>query len=515
METLHIYQYALDALHYPLLVCNRAAEILHLNTGMKELIRAQELQHARGTEHDQRLGSVHSVLAHISTDDAASIRILNKIREAVPRLHNHVSISIALRTSVVARVTVTALEYERNDGLILVSFDNISHVLDELISVKNKAEESVRIKSRFLSHLSFDVRSTVNSILGYTQLLHDELKEQLTPEQEYYLTTLQWNTSRLLDTISRVYELSQFDCDEVSLKLVPVPITTVIEETVTLLKPLAVQKHIELLVHEIPADWIVLADQTILMTVFSNIIDNAIKFTETGWITISAQLTSNGGAVECCIHDTGSGMDAETLGGIFSLERHDGAHGGNFTTHGLGLILTKRYVEAMKGTLQLQSESYAGTTVTLRFPLALGAMQQSVENRQVDQQVAPSSAKPSILLIEDDSDARALVKNFLKDQYELHTVVSAEEALTFLGQQRPDLILLDIGLGSDHSGIDLMYQIRADASCASLPIIAVTAYAMPGDRERFIGIGMDDFLGKPYKRIDLLTIIEKWLPRRR
>ena len=383
-----------------------------------------------------------------------------------------------------------------------------------LTLAKEKAEQSSKQKTSFLTNFSYQIRTSLHSILGYGQLLQDELLEVLTAEQQYYMNSLHWGSTQLYDTISRIYDIARIESGEFTVSCSPFSIKKALAETVMLLQPFATEKNLALKMGNIAENLSVIVDSSCLSRVFANLIDTSIKYTDAGSITIEVSNGKNSESVQIKITDTGIGLPNELLPSL-----HEAFHVGNPELMGgheetaLTIALTKKYLDLMGGTITIETSNGIGTTytVTLRRAEVEPIMQESVEPTIAPRPVEPSLEKPLVLLVEDHEDAQMLVKAFLRDKYTVLIASDADEALEILHKVEPSLILMDVALSTPQGGLDLTMELRLNPKYNSTPIIALTAFAMPGDRERFLGAGMNDYLSKPYKKNDLTTMVEKWL----
>lgn len=413
---------------------------------------------------------------------------------------------------------VITMEDEGREYCLLSIEDASPHVkaLEELKRAKEQAEQAVQKKTVFLKNFSYEVRTSLNAIVGYGQLLQDELMEGLSPDQQYYVNSLQWGSTQLNDTITRIYDLSRIDGGEYAVNLVPHPLHKAFEETVLLLQPLAEAKKLEIHLDRIPENINVLADINCLSKVLTNLIDNAIKFTDSGFIAIKYIPVQQFHIVRFQIQDTGVGINAELLPYIFEpygiRSRGDSTRCEEST---LNMALTKRYVELMNGTIEVESAKDKGTTFSITLLRSDADASVAAQETPIVKPVAAihHEEKPLVLLVEDHEDAQMLVKAFLHDSYNIMIASDADEAIRILEKNAPACILMDVALQTPQGGLDLTLELRMVPKYYYIPIIALTAFAMPGDKERFMGSGMNDYLAKPYKKGDLLAILEKWVPR--
>ena len=274
-----------------------------------------------------------------------------------------------------------------------------------------------------------------------------------------------------------------------------------------LLCPLAEEKGLRLTTEvqdERPMAYI---DRGGLNRILHNLVGNAIKFTDEGGITV--RVRDDDAYVVLEVEDTGVGIDAAFLPDLFEeFKQESTGVGRSHEGSGLGLTITRRLVEMMYGTLSVQSEKGTGSTFIVTFPRA--------EHVAVADEVAEPEVEPLRLLVVDDNfSARLLLERMLRDVCEADTASNATEALALASETDYDLVLLDIHLSDESSGVEVMQTLRKREAYRDVPVIAFTAFALPGDRDRFLNIGFSDYLGKPFTKQQLFDVLadalgERW-----
>lgn len=251
-----------------------------------------------------------------------------------------------------------------------------------LISAKEKAEEANRLKTGFISAMSHEIRTPLNVILGYNVVLKEIFNDPTNPELNMYFTAIENASLRLLNTITQILEISQIEANEFNLKIAPLPINSIIESIYNQMKIIANEKKLNIDLKLPKSNVHVLADDYCINSVLINILNNAIKYSEKGTITIKLD-TENDYAI-CSMSDEGIGISDEYqkhLFETFSQERV--GYNRPYDGTGLGLALTKRYIDLMNGKIKIDSEKGVGTNVSFSLPLAYRRRQE--ENYNVRQ----------------------------------------------------------------------------------------------------------------------------------
>ncbi len=397
----------------------------------------------------------------------------------------------------------------------------------ELIRARDEAEKMNQLKSAFLANMSHEIRTPLTAIIGFADILTEEL-----PSTHRRLPQIiEQSGTRLLDTLNSVLDLSMLESGEMQMSVKVLNVTRHVAENVELMQPLALNKELSLQVDTPDAPRFARLDSGALDRILSNLIGNAIKFTETGSVTVRVTDTvwapaqepdpGTGDAAEpqrgCRIdvEDTGVGISEAFLPDLFDVFKQESAglqrsHEGS----GLGLAITRHLVDQLGGTITVDSEKGVGSTFSVTFPMA-------------DASEAPPVAAPSaihrhqqgrrVLVVEDTLETQVLMERILSAHHDVELVGTAEAALQAaqgrrgLGEPAFDVILLDINLDGSTSGLDLLPELRQLPNYARTPIIATTAFALSGDRDRFLDAGFDACVGKPFTRNQILDVIDQVL----
>ena len=370
----------------------------------------------------------------------------------------------------------------------------------ELIAARKRAEEMTDLKSSILTNMSHEIRTPLTSMIGMANVLAKEVSL----EHRDYAKKIERGGMRLSRTLDSVLTLARIEGDAVDLRARKTNLAREVLAGVQTLRQLATDKDLSLQVIT-DDEPIVIVDRTFLISIVNNLLGNAIKFTDEGSITIRVDSDEQRGVLT--IEDTGVGIGTDFLPHLFDEFRQEST--GLSRSHqgaGLGLTITRRMVEAMEGTIAVCSTKGVGTTFTVTFPRSFGAISESevVAIAEPSGGRDTSSKRPAILLIEDDEVIRTMLPAMLQPEFEVTAMADAESALVEAMRTNFDLVLMDIGL-PEMDGVDAMRQLHTIPGYEESPIVALTGYALPNDRQRFTEAGFTAHIAKPFVPEDLVT----------
>ncbi len=426
----------------------------------------------------------------------------------------------------------------------------------ELEEVNARLIEASRLKSRFLSTMSHELRTPLNSVIALSSVLRMTAAQKIAAEEVEYLDVIHRNGKRLLVLINDILDLSKIEAGHMDVVSSFFSLKTTIENVLDCLQPLAEKKELSLRMEIAPGPSKVQSDEKRVHQILLNLVSNAIKFTEKGEVAV---LIDSGDDRICVkVTDSGIGIAEKDLSSIFeeftqvddsTSRRHEGA--------GLGLAIAYKATRNLGGDLSVESRPGQGATFTLSLPVTwqgptkqMDALYSIESNEMIEERKTvlveddepeavdlempdeklktagvvagkaektekpgiTAEAPPRILVIEDNPDNLLSIRAVLKDRYTIIEATDGEKGLKAVLPDPPDLILLDISLpGMD--GYAVVKEIKGDEKANRTPVIALTAHAMKGDREKAVSAGCNDYLSKPVDPVEILETIEKWLEK--
>ena len=383
-----------------------------------------------------------------------------------------------------------------------------------LVKAKEDAVRRARARANFLASMSHEIRTPLNGVLGMLGLA---LEGELDSEQRSQLEIALNAGESLLGLLNDILDISKVEAGKLSLENIPFSVRQLIEECVTLHVQQARRKNIYLVADiepGLPESF--LGDPTRTRQVLNNLISNAIKFTDEGGVRVRAGYSA--GSLRIDVVDTGIGMSKQGLHRIFSpFSQADADTTRLYGGTGLGLTLCRQLVERMHGQILVDSKEGSGTHFTVTLPLPIHEPAPS-PGSPVASGITLESAEPytdqplSILLVEDNQVNQLVATSLLRKLgHQTDSAENGQEAIQALEQKHFDMVLMDCQMPV-MDGYEATRRIRQNPDWKDLPIIAVTANVMQGDREDCLASGMNDYITKPYKREELRAVINRWRP---
>ena len=387
-----------------------------------------------------------------------------------------------------------------------------------LLEATEDAETANRAKSQFLSSMCHELRTPMNAIMGFGQLLTLELEQALTENQRESVNEILKASDHLLDLINEVLDLSRIEAGRIDLSIEDVNIGIIILESLQLILPLANIRNItvklqrdedELDISGLKDEkYLVRADFTRMKQVLVNLLSNAVKYnSENGFITIKYEQVD--GNTRISVTDTGEGLNMEQQEKLFTAFNRLGAENTEIEGTGIGLVITKHIVDLMGGEIDFESNIGTGSTFWFELPSSTDGLIASENNNSTSEINIKISEERSVLYIEDNPANLRLVTQLLSNLPNLH-MWSAHEpqlGLDLAKENNPDLILLDINLpGMD--GFEVLKLLKQQEVTRNTPVIAISANAMPKDIEKGIDAGFDKYITKPININELLNTVE-------
>ena len=381
-----------------------------------------------------------------------------------------------------------------------------------LVHARLTAENANRAKSEFLSSMSHELRTPLNAIMGFGQLLANTAVALPETKRMEFTRHIVNAGSHLLDLINEILDLSRIESSSVTLSLEPVAIDDVLQECRTMIAPTAQRRHIRLLFPQDLREGVV-ADRTRLRQVLLNLLSNAVKYNRDGGTVSVDVFPGASDSVRIAIRDTGAGLREDQLAALFQPFNRLGQEAGKVEGTGIGLVVTKRLVELMGGTISVESTVGEGSAFSIELEAATPvqapvALPGGGETAAPPPRAVPAidAAAPLVLHVEDNPANLRLVREILELRGDVRQI-SAPDARLGIELARaplPQIILLDINLPG-MNGLEALTVLQSDPATARIPVIAITANAMAGDVSRGLASGFFRYVTKP---IDMARLNE-------
>ncbi len=382
---------------------------------------------------------------------------------------------------------------------------------NDLIIAKEKAESANRLKSNFLANMSHELRTPLVGVLGYSEILLSELNN---PDYIEMVTTIKKSGERLNETLNSILDLSMIESDKQKLNIEIIDLKETLEKLIFMFLPSAKEKKLYLKLSLPDYHVHFKSDKEVLTKVLRNLINNAIKFTYTGGVTmnLTTSIDSDNQEIHIAVMDSGIGIPEEFQHLVFEPFRQvSEGSARKFEGSGLGLSLVRKFVELLGGSISISSIVGKGSTFSISFPLTIqkekNIRRDNKFSTDIESKLDKFPARPSILLVEDDAVNASVITVYLNKYFSVEHILDGNEAISMCKTKTYDAILMDINLkGID--GIETLKLIRRiNAHYSQIPIISLTAYAMAGDKEKFLSLGFNHYLSKPFQRSELLEIL--------
>lgn len=438
-----------------------------------------------------------------------------------PRGYREIAELTDALTSLLARLG------ERDQALALANVDlerrvsdrtaELADACDRAEAAQARAEAGERAKSDFLATMSHEVRTPLNAIVGFGDLLRDD--PTLTPSQQRCVDQMRVGCEVLTTVVNDILDYARIEADGVALEAAPFSPRALVEETVALVAGTAERKGLDLRWDsDAGTDQPLIGDKTRLRQVLLNLVNNAVKFTQRGSVTVALTQTPSpdGVALRVAVRDTGIGIPVDAQARLFTrFAQADSSTTRRFGGTGLGLAIAKGLIETMGGTMGLDSRDGAGSTfwfdvVLPRAATDAPALERSILAAPPHAAAADGAPRAHLLLVEDGAINREIAQMVLEAMgYCVSVACNGQEAVALVRAQAYDLVLMDVEMPV-MDGIAATRSIRGlDGALGAVPIIAMTAHVLPEQVQALRAAGADDHVGKPFDRAHLRAVIER------
>ncbi|MBI5404259.1 MAG: PAS domain S-box protein [Ignavibacteriae bacterium] len=377
----------------------------------------------------------------------------------------------------------------------------------ELIKAKEKAEESERLKSSFLANMSHELRTPMVGILGFSELI-----KNITDNNELidFADNIAKSGKRLLETLNLILDLSRIEAGRVEVKTSEANIVQLAKEVFNNYLNEAKKKNLNLTFECQEESITSKIDERMVFESINNLVNNALKYTKRGEICLAVKSDKQKGIAKIKVSDTGIGIAKENLNVIFEEFRQvSEGYSRSFEGTGLGLTITKNFVEKNGGKIFVESELGIGTVFSIELPLSKSEKVSYRQAKEISAEIPEFEHKDvEILCVDDDSFTREYLEYILKGKYNVYFAEDGVTAIEISKTRKFSLILMDINLGKGMDGVETTRKIHKLPGYEGIPVIAMTAFAMVGDKEEFLQNGMNDYISKPFKSNELIKLVE-------
>jgi len=396
----------------------------------------------------------------------------------------------------------------------------------DLMAANEELARAARLKDEFLASMSHELRTPLTAVLGMVEILKMEAYGPLTEQQNKSLDVIDDSGRHLLELINDILDLSKIEADKLELEIEPVSVDTACQSSLQFVKQAALNKYIDVSFEHDTDVSVLQADERRLKQILVNLLSNAVKFTpDEGKVGLKVVADRKNQRAHFTVWDTGIGIAPDDRDRLFQpFVQLDSKLARQYSGTGLGLALVNRMAKMHGGEVTVESEVGKGSRFTVSLPWSGNTSAPPtdqvsalavVEEDEVEEALPPKRVNPErsalVLLAEDEYTTTLLVTDFLQmSGYQVITAETGTQAIEQAKTEKPDVILMDIQM-PEMDGLEAIQHLRADNELARVPIIALTALAMQGDRERCLAAGASDYLSKPIDLSRLAMCIDKYL----
>lgn len=411
-------------------------------------------------------------------------------------------------------VLLTTVSIDENKKILHTVWRDITEKVkarNEIIEAREKAEEANKLKSNFLANMSHELRTPMVGIIGFSNILEEEIEQ---PDLKEYASFINEAGNKLMNSLNLILNLTKIETEKISVEYSKIDLIHNIKRTIYTFDKIAAQKNIYLKFKSEIESLENETDERMFTQIIANLVNNAVKYTDEGGIIVSCSKDDSYLVIE--VKDTGIGIPKNMHNLIWEEFRQVSEGTARiYEGTGLGLTVTRNFVHKLGGKIKLESEDGKGSTFIVRLPIRQKSILYTVKNET--QKSSDNTPKikgaekglKTVLYVEDDIYALEVIPLLLKGHYNVESATSGEQGIIKTGDRVYDAVLMDINLHGQMDGTKTCEIIKEMDDYKNIPIIAVTAYAMVGDREKYLQIGFTDYISKPFSKDDLINLLDR------
>ncbi|MCJ7552657.1 MAG: PAS domain S-box protein [Ignavibacteriaceae bacterium] len=378
---------------------------------------------------------------------------------------------------------------------------------------KELAEQSNKLKDAFIANMSHEIRTPLNGILGLSSLIKDTYAELINEEDEELFVGIDQSSHRIIRTIDMILNYSRIQTGEFPINPEKIDISSICRNLISEHMTAARKKMLDLSFENKFGDATIVGDVYSVIQAISNLIDNAIKYTNKGFVKVKLY-KGNIDELMLDVIDSGIGIGEEYQKHIFEpYQQEQMGYGRAYEGIGLGLSMVKNFLNLNSVTISIDSKKEKGTTFTINFGKSLLHSAEKITEVKIDRTFIrqETQSKPLVLIVEDDAINQITIIRFIKASYNTISTDSSDEAIELLKNNKVDMILMDISIKGSKNGLELTKELKASKEYLHIPIIGVTAHAFESDRNNALEAGCDDYISKPFLKNLLLDTMGKFV----
>ena len=402
------------------------------------------------------------------------------------------------------RTNLFHITFDKKEFVVLFHIDQTDMILteEEIKKARLGNRESERLKNTFLNVLSHELRTPLNIILGYSSIIKENLKDKLGPEDRIYLDNLYSGSERLFKSITQMLDFAQLEAGNYKLNIQTVDLIGILRSSINMIKESTAKKNIDVKTSFLKEKIFVDVDVQSTENIIINLLGNAEKFTKKGFIEIEADILEERELAICRIKDSGIGISTEYMDHLFKpFSQEDLNIGRNFEGNGLGLALSKKYIEKLGGSLLVDSIKGVGTTFTFTLPLS-----QNISHNE--EKYKSNGSRKELLMLDNIGESYELIKAFLKNTHDVKVFSLREFKIDIVLSGRYKVVIFDVNPNLWTQSLLICKDLKKNDPYKR-PIIILSSESIDSRISEFYQAGADKFLIKPFSKSELLKALEE------